>query len=346
MKFITTIFGFGYLVFGAFLIIVGILFLLLTTVLGIRSGFTTPGGFTFSLVMPLFILLIPGVLSFWLGRKLRQKTWSFRRSLLAAASGVVIINIVMFGSALLILSGFLSFVQQGKSDKVSLGELIKKAEEYEKGRIAFDAKECVSKEYAVLDLEEKSFTRIFVQGLEGEDCKYILESWYIGRPPLENGLLFYTRESCAAKRNKGTIDHNFSAGCRTLKTGYLPQEELRENPATMADAERKADLQLYKAALDWLYEQNNQYPTTDNLLRRTEDAVCPLVVSDQYQTRYLTICPKPLDADDKWYGYRSDGKDYELTAVLENPADSTCVLEGNVCIYRIRDGQVVSGKKQ
>ena len=48
--------------------------------------------------------------------------------------------------------------------------------------------------------------------------------------------------------------------------------------------------------------------------------------------------------DGEYFGYWSSGQKYELTAVLSNFSYLECLMEGGYCVYKIRDGEVVSTK--
>lgn len=121
-----------------------------------------------------------------------------------------------------------------------------------------------------------------------------------------------------------------------------------------ADEARKAHLQQYALLLEDFRQQRGAYPSTDNALSRlTEENVasitpCKELLEANPETPpefVVLVCPADPAGPQRFYGYRSDGTTYELTAVLDNAADHECVIEEPAgCIYRIRDGNVVSMK--
>lgn len=109
------------------------------------------------------------------------------------------------------------------------------------------------------------------------------------------------------------------------------------------DIKRISDLHRLHSALEMYYdsiEANRSYPVSENLLRISKEENILSEALKEYM-RELPVDPKDPEF---FYGYKSDGKNYEITAVLEDQANPQCVIEGRICIFKIRNGRVVSGK--
>lgn len=102
------------------------------------------------------------------------------------------------------------------------------------------------------------------------------------------------------------------------------------------DLRRSIDLVKIATVLMVYHRSNNSYPNTDNNLVKISE-ICP--------TLSLSDCPKdPLE--ERYYGYRSDGRGFEITSVMEDPEcapdeskngyDITMGKEGNYCLYKIK----------
>ncbi len=114
-------------------------------------------------------------------------------------------------------------------------------------------------------------------------------------------------------------------------------------PATR-DASRKAGLASIAILLEaYKKDHNNRYPESsglDRIIGTNKVGVLYSSLVPRY-TPTLSYDPNP----NSFYGYHSDGTTYQLSAVLENPRDPECVLEGSLCIYRINErGEVMSRK--
>jgi len=103
--------------------------------------------------------------------------------------------------------------------------------------------------------------------------------------------------------------------------------------STGRDARRQADLTTLASALELYKDSKGSYPSTNNLLSRMDSSNIPcreFIAGD-----FLSRCPSDPTGLPSFYGYKSDGSSYELTAVLENLNDPNCVVEGTICIFRI-----------
>ncbi len=84
-------------------------------------------------------------------------------------------------------------------------------------------------------------------------------------------------------------------------------------------------------SLDLYFHDKGSYPKTEEDLKILEEA--------GYQSWDI-----PLLFPDSFYEYTSNGQTYEISVSLVNELDPQCVMEGSLCIYRIKDGRVVSNK--
>lgn len=79
--------------------------------------------------------------------------------------------------------------------------------------------------------------------------------------------------------------------------------------ASDRDLRRSIDLVKLATVLTVYHRANNSYPGTDNNLVKISE-MCP--------TLSLSDCPRdPLE--ERYYGYRSNGSGFEITAVMEDP---------------------------
>lgn len=104
---------------------------------------------------------------------------------------------------------------------------------------------------------------------------------------------------------------------------------------TNNDATRKSDLTKIKDALKKYYQANQKYPISltvdktsspNSVLRVLVPADITALPSDPVSTNY--------------YGYKSDGTTFELTAVLDDTTDTSGTKVGNYYLYKITDSSV------
>lgn len=109
------------------------------------------------------------------------------------------------------------------------------------------------------------------------------------------------------------------------------------------DNQRIADIDNLGTQLAAYYAAGGSYPSTDGETEKIISGAIELSIYEALVPAYLTILP--VDSNPQfYYGYTSDGSSYELTSVLENQDHPECVLAGNYCVRKIRDGEVVSMK--
>jgi len=140
-------------------------------------------------------------------------------------------------------------------------------------------------------------------------------------------------------------------------TDFLPQQATSEgfeveDDGTLDLATKKAKDALRKSELDYINsklisyfdDHNSTYPKTGDKMVKLNDTSS--AVYKELVPEYLTddFLKDPNDPN-AYYGYKSvDGKDFELTAVLENKDDDKCAMAGNICIYKMTSSGVVSKK--
>ena len=118
----------------------------------------------------------------------------------------------------------------------------------------------------------------------------------------------------------------------------------KTTPAKTNDSRRIADLNTLSFALKMYYAENKSYPVSHTLIRTSEKGSALYKSLEEYG--YMLPDGIPVDPKEPefFYGYKSDGQNYELTAVLEDQTNPACVMEGEFCIFRIKNGKVVSKK--
>ena len=99
------------------------------------------------------------------------------------------------------------------------------------------------------------------------------------------------------------------------------------------DATRKSDLASIKAALKKYYQANQAYPIA-TAVQKTSDATTALKV---LVPTYIAKLPVDPLSPTKYYGYKSDGKTFELTCVLEDTTDPAGIKTGTLYIYKVTD---------
>lgn len=104
-----------------------------------------------------------------------------------------------------------------------------------------------------------------------------------------------------------------------------------ESTTNANDVIRKADLAKIKAALAKYYQANQAYPIATVMVKTADvsNVLTALVPT------YLTKLPVDPLSPTKYYGYKSDGKSYELTTALEDLTDPAGIKTGTVVIYKV-----------
>ncbi len=113
------------------------------------------------------------------------------------------------------------------------------------------------------------------------------------------------------------------------------EESLNTAKSKAHDAKRQSDLQQLRTALIFYYDDNNSYPIAKNMEKTSEknSAIYKLV------PKYISEIPVDSLEPNYYYGYKSDGKTYELTARAEEKGSARCTkINENLCLF------IVSGK--
>jgi hypothetical protein len=98
------------------------------------------------------------------------------------------------------------------------------------------------------------------------------------------------------------------------------------------DATRKGDLARIQLALKNYYADNAKYPESAVVVK-TSDPQSVLALA--LVTTYIPALPDDPLAPKYYYGYKSDGRSFTLTCVLEDQTDASGVISGNLNIYTV-----------
>lgn len=117
--------------------------------------------------------------------------------------------------------------------------------------------------------------------------------------------------------------------------GNKPPEDIQTDPTPDdRDNQRVRDLSEIGLALDQYAKFNkNQYPRTNGYekISDTNSSIAKFLLQEGYFKR---IYKDPVSSS--YYGYKSDGKSYELTAAFEDKNDVRCGRVGDLCIYVLK----------
>ena len=157
----------------------------------------------------------------------------------------------------------------------------------------------------------------------------------------------YTFGHDGAERINEVIKSNLAKEKKVVEDSlhFLKKEEILSlNPEKRAilqrDLKKKVDLYALVDGLSWYNQVQKGYPVTPNEEQITRNTI----KSSQFYRAFQ-------EANIHWdhqlregvsYGYYSDGTSYELSVTLENRDDVECTVEETSCIFRIRNGEVVS----
>jgi len=117
-------------------------------------------------------------------------------------------------------------------------------------------------------------------------------------------------------------------------------EEVTQTPVSntnINDAKRKEDLSNLKTALKNYYTATQGYPVAVATEKTSEPSSLKVLIPD-----YITSLPVDPLAPTYYYGYKSDGKTFELTCILEDKNDTSGVVMGNNFLYIITDATAES----
>jgi hypothetical protein len=101
------------------------------------------------------------------------------------------------------------------------------------------------------------------------------------------------------------------------------------------DVQRKVDLKAISAALTQYFTESGKYPSTGGVEIKTKTA--GNVLARDLVPTYLSNLPVDPMTDMYYYGYKSDGTSYELSALLGNDEDPEGTLTAGKNFYIIKN---------
>lgn len=137
------------------------------------------------------------------------------------------------------------------------------------------------------------------------------------------------------------------SGCTIVKNDSLnlpkpsptltPEKKI--SPEDERDNHRISDIMNISTALEQYAKSNNgQYPKAEKSEKISDESSSVFQAMNAGSFLYQSI-KDPLP-DKYYYGYKSDGQAYEITAVLENKESGLCVIAGSYCIYKFKKGEI------
>lgn len=113
-----------------------------------------------------------------------------------------------------------------------------------------------------------------------------------------------------------------------------PAASTAPDPKMENDKKRKSDLATIQAALNEYKKKKKSFPTSASYSEgRTDSEGSPLTVL--VADGFTSTLPTDPSAPNRFYGYKSDGTSYELTAALENINDPEGKYEGELYLYKV-----------
>lgn len=136
---------------------------------------------------------------------------------------------------------------------------------------------------------------------------------------------------------KGWLNFGNLLGSKTptpapsITTPFSPVSVFNKN-----DSARKADLANLKTALLTYYNDKQSYPVSPVLAKASDPNGILKVLVPTY------IVQLPIDplSPNSYYGYKSDGKSFTLSASLEDQADPSGVPVGNLYLYQVTNTSI------
>jgi len=98
------------------------------------------------------------------------------------------------------------------------------------------------------------------------------------------------------------------------------------------DSVRKQNLASIAQSLQKYYADNTAYPISAVMIKTSDTQS---VLAQSLVPSYITTLADDPLAPSFYYGYKSDGKTFELSAVLEDKTDVAGTLSGNLNIYKV-----------
>lgn len=128
----------------------------------------------------------------------------------------------------------------------------------------------------------------------------------------------------------------------SFKPGQNSVQEIGSYYQSIIDSKQKGDIRFYDIAVKNTLEKGT-LPVTESILRIDRETGLPAELEGVLDFSGEAPTP-PTRAPSSFYGFKYDGENYELTAALDNKYDPECIVEGNFCIYKVVNGEVVSTK--
>ena len=92
-----------------------------------------------------------------------------------------------------------------------------------------------------------------------------------------------------------------------------------------------------KSGLKDYYLAKSEYPKNATMIKTSDKTS---VLAQALVPAYLDSLPDDPQAPQFYYGYKSDGQTFEITAVLEDKSDSSGTIIGSYNIYKITNSSV------
>ena len=112
-----------------------------------------------------------------------------------------------------------------------------------------------------------------------------------------------------------------------------PVESATSTPTAQSnDSIRKQNLASIAQALQKYYADNTAYPVSAVVIKTSDSQS---VLAQALVPAYISSLPDDPLAPSFYYGYKSSGTTFELSAVLEDKTDVSGSLSGNLNIYKV-----------
>ncbi len=112
------------------------------------------------------------------------------------------------------------------------------------------------------------------------------------------------------------------------------QKSVTVTPNSSNDQTKKADLIKIQQALLNYFAGTGKYPVATTMIYLN---TVNNVVEKALVPAYLSALPADPNSPDKNYAYKSDGKTFTLSAVLDNATDPEGVVEGSITLYKVTE---------
>jgi len=157
-------------------------------------------------------------------------------------------------------------------------------------------------------------------------------------------IIFLVAVGFVIFKNKNIFqeNENFNQEQKT-EDSELILEKQAEYFQMIADKKRKESLDEIKNALETYQSEKNTYPISNEFVKLNDENSFIYNEIIEYVDKENLKDPKDPEF---YYGYKSDGNYFELTAKLENPENEDCELINSItCIYKIKSEKNVEEVK-